>query len=213
MKARFCAFKRQQVKKIEKKLNKFLGNIGKKDTEKMIGPMIFVFLILALSVMVSSQIAFWEVKKISLEKEVSPPNYALEAKIKNLVKGYPIENMISQIARKDEIVAAYLVGIAKKESNWGKRVPVLDGEDCYNYWGYRETREKMGSGGHTCFNSPSDAISTVSKRLSYFIEERGLENPEDLVVWKCGSSCEGQNKESVNKWISDVDYYYHKVME
>jgi len=70
----------------------------------------------------------------------------LESEIMSMVEGYPIEKMVPYIIEKDKIVAAFLIGIAKKESNWGKRVPVLDGQDCYNYWGYRSQRRRMGSG-------------------------------------------------------------------
>ncbi|HDH07560.1 MAG TPA: hypothetical protein ENG89_00880, partial [Candidatus Moranbacteria bacterium] len=56
----------------------------------------------------------------------------LEKEIKKMVEGYPIEKMVPYIVEKDKIVVAFLIGIAKKESNWGKRVPVLNEQDCYN---------------------------------------------------------------------------------
>ena len=121
--------------------------------------------------------------------------------------------MLPYILEKDKITAAFLIGIAKKESNWGKRVPVLDGQDCYNYWGYRGVRRMMGTGGHTCFNSRQDAVDTVAKRLDTLIHSEKLNTPEKLVVWKCGFSCEGHSRESVKKWISDVDMYYSEFME
>ena len=136
-----------------------------------------------------------------------------EENIRKMVAGYPIEEMLPYILEKDKITAAFLIGIAKKESNWGKRVPVLDGQDCYNYWGYRGVRRMMGTGGHTCFNSRQDAVDTVAKRLDKLIKSEQLNTPEKLVVWKCGFSCEGHSRESVKKWISDVDMYYSKFME
>jgi hypothetical protein len=136
----------------------------------------------------------------------------LERKINKMVEGYPIEDMTPLIARKDPQVAAFLIGIAKKESNWGKRVPVLDGKDCFNYWGYRGIRDRMGTDGHTCFDNPRQAVNTVSKRLSYFIKEKDFDTPEELVVWKCGFDCEAQDSESVDKWIEDVDLYYEQVI-
>jgi len=136
-----------------------------------------------------------------------------EDNIRKMVKGYPIEEMLPYILEKDKITAAFLIGIAKKESNWGKRVPVLDGQDCYNYWGYRGVRRMMGTGGHTCFNSRQDAVDTVAKRLDTLIHSEKLNTPEKLVVWKCGFSCEGHSRESVKKWISDVDIYYSEFME
>jgi hypothetical protein len=136
-----------------------------------------------------------------------------EKNIREMVKGYPIEEMVPYILTKDRLTAAFLIGIAKKESNWGKRVPVLNGQDCYNYWGYRGIRRMMGTGGHTCFNSREDAVDTVAKRLDRLIHSEQLNTPEKLVVWKCGFSCEGHSRESVKKWISDVDMYYSKFLE
>jgi hypothetical protein len=135
-----------------------------------------------------------------------------QAGVRNLVKGYPIEEMLPYIFEKDRVTAAFLIGIAKKESNWGKRRPVLDGQDCFNYWGYRGQRRLMGSGGHTCFNSRKDAVDTVAKRLENLINSERLDTPAKLIVWKCGFSCEGHGRESVEKWISDVDAYYSEMM-
>ena len=134
-----------------------------------------------------------------------------QSQIREMVKGYPIEKMLPYIFEQDEIVAAYLVAIAKKESNWGKRVPVLNGEDCYNYWGYRGIRDRMGSGGHTCFDSRRDGVETVGKRIAWFVHEKKRETPEELVVWKCGFSCAGHSNYSVKKWIDDVDFYFSKM--
>ncbi len=136
-----------------------------------------------------------------------------EDNIRRIVKGYPIESMLPYIFEKDRIVAAFLIGIAKKESNWGKRVPVLDGQDCFNYWGYRGVRRMMGTGGHTCFNSRKDAVDTVAKRIEKLVYSEKLNTPEKLIVWKCGFSCAGHSRESVKKWISDVDMYYEQLKE
>lgn len=131
--------------------------------------------------------------------------------IRSLVAGYPIEDMLPYILEKDRIVAAFLVGIAKKESNWGKRVPVLDGQDCFNYWGYRGIRRLMGTGGHTCFNSKKDAVDTVATRLEKLIHSSKLDTPAKMVIWKCGYSCDGHSRESVRKWIADVDMYFQEL--
>lgn len=135
------------------------------------------------------------------------------AKISNMVKGHPIEGMLPYIFEKDRTVAAFLVGIAKKESNWGKRVPVLDGQDCFNYWGYRGVRRLMGTGGHTCFNSRKDAVDTVAKRIEKLVYSQKLNTPEKMILWKCGFSCEGHSRESVKKWISDVNMYFSQLDE
>jgi hypothetical protein len=118
-----------------------------------------------------------------------------------------MEKMTPYIAEKDRKVAAFLVAIAKKESNWGKRVPVLNGQDCFNYWGYRGIRDRMGTGGHTCFDSPEDAVDTVAGRLKELVEA-DIDTPEEMVIWKCGSSCAGHSDYSVKKWISDVEMYF-----
>ncbi len=135
----------------------------------------------------------------------------LEKKIKKMVKGYPIEEMLPYIMTKDRTTIAFLIGIAKKESNWGKRVPVLNGSDCYNYWGYRGKRRLMGSGGHTCFNSRKDAVDTVAKRIHYLVKNKKLNTPSKMVIWKCGNACHKHSRYSVNKWISDVGIYFNQL--
>lgn len=136
----------------------------------------------------------------------------LEKEIREMVKGYPIEDMVSYIAEKDRIVAAFMIGIARKESNWGKRVPVLEGQDCYNYWGYRGIRKLMGTGGHTCFNSRKDAVDTVAKRIQTLVEKEELDTPEKMVIWKCGSNCAVTGGQAAaNKWISDVNMIFKEI--
>lgn len=141
----------------------------------------------------------------------TPAQDKFEKEIREMVKGYPIEKMAGDIAGKDRIVAAFMIAIAKKESDWGRHVPVLDGNDCYNYWGYRGIREKMGTGGHTCFNSRKDAVDTVAKRLATLINDEKLNTPEKIVVWKCGYDCSWDDQKAVNKWIQDVNLYFKKV--
>ncbi len=141
--------------------------------------------------------------------EVAEEEY--RSKITEMVKGYPIEPMLPYIFEKDRTVAAFLVSIAKKESNWGKRVPVLEGQDCFNYWGYRGVRRLMGTGGHTCFNSRKDAVDTVARRIEKLVYSEQLNTPEKMILWKCGFSCQGHSRESVKKWISDVDMYFSRL--
>ncbi len=136
----------------------------------------------------------------------------LERGIKKMVKGYPIEKMAPYIAKKNPQTAAFLVAIAKKESNWGKRRPVLNGQDCFNYWGFRLQSEKMGSGGHTCFDSPKEAVDAVANRLDELIQEEKINSPNEMVVWKCGYGCHDAEKDkSELKWIKDVGYYYNEL--
>ncbi|MBP7822441.1 MAG: hypothetical protein KA034_01350, partial [Candidatus Moranbacteria bacterium] len=91
------------------------------------------------------------------------------------------------------------------------RVPVLEGQDCYNYWGFRAKRRLMGTGGHTCFNGKKDAVDSVSKRIESLIYEYERNTPKEMIVWKCGYSCAGHSPESVRKWIADVEGYYNAL--
>lgn len=158
--------------------------------------------------------AFALIGRMPIEQALSPnplPPTALEREVRSLVTGYPMEVMSGEIAKHDRLVAAFVVAIAKKESNWGKRSPTLDGKDCYNYWGFREKRDRMGTGGHTCFDNPRDAVRSVSKRIESLMYEYDRDTPREMVVWKCGYSCEGHSVVSVDKWVSDVDYYFRKL--
>lgn len=134
----------------------------------------------------------------------------LEQEVRKILAGYPMEEMAPYIAQQDRIVAAFLVGIAKKESNFGLRVPVLNGQDCFNYWGYRGIRERMGSGGHTCFDSREDAVRTVAGRLQELVRA-DVTTPEEMVLWKCGSNCDAHSPESVDKWIKDVNIFFSEL--
>jgi len=138
----------------------------------------------------------------------------LERDVHKMVDGYPIDDMLPYIKTHDRKTAAYIVGIAKKESNWGKRVPrTKEGEDCYNYWGFRGEGSRGTAMGHGCFGSKKEAVAVISKRLDSLINEYDRDTAEELVVWKCGYSCATHSNESVQKWIDDVDYYALQVKE
>jgi len=147
------------------------------------------------------------------KSEVVKEEYSLEREAKEMVEGYPIEKMLPYILEQDPEVAKYLIAMAKQESQWGKRVPVLNGQDCYNYWGYRSKRKLMGSGGHTCFNSRKDAVETVGKRIHELIYKYDRKTADRLIVWKCGSSCAGHSQEGVDRWIGTVGNYYEALSE
>lgn len=132
-----------------------------------------------------------------------------ENEIKEIVKGYPIESMVPEIAKQDRIVAAFIVAIAKKESNWGVHVPVYQGQDCHNLWGWRG-KNPVGTGGHTCFDSAEDAVNTVAKRIKFLVSNKKLNTPQKMIVWKCGD-CGWDNPKAMQKWISDVDIYFRKL--
>lgn len=148
-------------------------------------------------------------QKTSREIEVDNLKRDLNA----LVKGSPMEKMVPYIAEQDRTTAAYMIGIAKKESNWGSRKPVLAGQDCFNYWGFRLTRARMGSGGHTCFDSPREAVNVVAGRIQQIIERNNAQSAKKMLVWKCGSDCSVTGGQaSADKWAQDVDLYAQKVL-
>lgn len=140
------------------------------------------------------------------------PNAEFERQIKSMVKGYPIEQMAPYIAERDKDTAAFLVAIAKKESAWGLHKPVLNGEDCYNYWGFRLKTGSMGSEGHTCFETPKQAVNVVADRIDELVKEEKIDSPKEMVVWKCGYDCNGVEAQGAGKWIKDVDYYYRQLL-
>ena len=132
-----------------------------------------------------------------------------EAIYVGIVEGHPIEVMASEIAKKDKRVAAFLIAIAKKESNWGKYSPKKNGRDCYNYWGYRGSYNATESG-YSCFDNPAQAISIVGGRIEDLISQE-IDTPEKMIVWKCGRLCNQDNQKEVQKWIDDVSLYYDKI--
>lgn len=142
---------------------------------------------------------------------LNQPDPRLQAQAEEMLAGYPMVVMAPHIARQNKKVASFLIAIGKKESAWGKRAPKLDGEDCYNYWGFRKKTDRMGSGGHTCFDSPEEAVNIVARRIRALIR-RGYDTPTEMVVWKCGD-CSGPEAVGAGKWIQDVDYYYQRMMD
>lgn len=132
--------------------------------------------------------------------------------LETLVGEAPIRAMIPALVERDRETAAFLVSIARKESSWGEHAPSKEGGDCFNYWGYKGTGSRGTGMGYACFASPEEAVDTVGNRLSKLIHEKKLNSPERLIVWKCGSSCEGHSPESVSKWISDVRSVYSKFV-
>jgi hypothetical protein len=148
------------------------------------------------------------------EATISPTQFRLERDVHRMVKGYPIDDMLPYITTQDRDTAAFIVGIAKKESNWGKRVPRTEtGEDCYNYWGFRGEGSRGMAMGHGCFGSRKEAVRVVSKRIDTLMHEYDRTTAKEMVVWKCGYSCVGHSDESVEGWISDVSFYAEQVQQ
>ncbi len=168
--------------------------------------LVFLFLFLAIF----GIIIFILGERIKNEKPPENLPTVMEIKIKAMVSGHPIEKMVPTIASQQSNVAAFLVAIAKKESNWGKNSPQKDGKECYNYWGYRGEYNQTDSG-YSCFDSPEQAVSEVGGRIRELVMQK-VDTPREMVYpWKCGWDCSGHSPESVSKWVRDVAYYYGKL--
>lgn len=138
----------------------------------------------------------------------------LDNELQTLVAGYPIEVMTRAIASYDREIAGLIVGIGKKESNWGKRTPKLNGEECFNFWGYRGVGSRgFTPDGYGCWTTPEEAVKTIGDRLEKLRDVRASTEPARMIVWKCGNSCAGHSEESVRKWIADVNFYYREIAQ
>lgn len=159
---------------------------------------------------VTMKVAFDEAKKPS----VVLVDKTLTTQITELTAGYPLEAMAPTIAEYDRSVAALIVGIAKKESDWGKHVPrSSDGADCFNYWGFKGAGSRGTAMGHGCFGTREEAVHAVGNRIAELVAKRQTSEPKNMIIWKCGSSCATHSPESVRKWIADVDLYYRKIVQ
>ena len=203
--------KKKKVEKLRKIFpKKFRFRESFRVTEKGLVGLLYVFL-LAISLTYAALI--WGAGELAKNEKTADPipqkDFSpREKKIKEAVKGFPIENMSSHISRQNPKTAAFLLGIAKKESNWGKFSPKKDGKECYNYWGYRGTYNQTRSG-YSCFDSPKQAVRVVGGRVQELID-KNVDTPRELVVWKCGWDESCSNTPQAEKWIADVDYYYRK---
>lgn len=210
------ARKVKTIKRVKKNKKSALS-FGNMDSGRGRILMLVILIVFMLTYMtVSRLIALDDETENSNPTQTVQPKQAtpLEKEISQMVQGYPIEKMVPYILKQDPKTAMFLVAIAKKESAWGKRKPVLDGKDCYNYWGFRLRAEKMGSGGHTCFDSPKEAVETIASRIDQLVQEEDIDTPSDMIVWKCGYVCQDKPKTlSEKKWINDVDFYYSAMNE
>ncbi|NTW46126.1 MAG: glucosaminidase domain-containing protein [Candidatus Moranbacteria bacterium] len=136
----------------------------------------------------------------------------LEGEIRDMVAGYPIEAMASTIATYDREVAGLIVGIGKKESDWGKHAPHDAAGDCFNYFGLKGSGSRGIAMGYACFGSPEEAAKATGDRIAELVEKRDTSRPEQFLVWKCGSSCAGHDPDGVRRWVSDVRTYYDRIV-
>jgi hypothetical protein len=130
--------------------------------------------------------------------------------ILHYIKGKPMEDMAPYIAKQPRTVAAFIVGIAMKESKFGVYAPHdANGNDCHNYWGYRGPENTTASG-YSCFTSPEHAVQVVGKKINKLVAQ-GISNPTEMISWKCGSTCAGHGTENVRKWIADVGVNFYRI--
>lgn len=150
----------------------------------------------------------------AMKPEFQSEDQILSQEIKTLTENFPIQVMAESIARYDRAIAGLIVGIGKKESNWGKRTPKQNGEECFNFWGYRGAGTKgFTPDGYGCWHTPEEAVKTIGDRLVKLREIRLSSEPARMIVWKCGNTCAGHSDESVRKWIADVDFYYREIAQ
>lgn len=196
-----------KLKKYKKEQQKIVQSFGMPDLSNVMYAFFIAISILYGTLIWSAGEAFRYDKGPTVPKTI--PTYSpLEGKIKKLVTGYPIDGMTRYISKQDGKTAAFLIGVAKKESNWGKYSPKKEGKECYNYWGYRGTYNQTQSG-YSCFDSPRQAVEVVSKRMKELMAQE-IDTPEEMVVWKCGRMESCLESGAAQKWIDDVDLYHSK---
>lgn len=213
----FCFENRNKLKNsqnsVEKGKNKKKKTVSKKNLKRVSTPEDFFFGFLTAVSLVFALLCFRSVAAIPVS---SPPqaegksDSKLQRDIKKLVKGYPIAEMAPYIAGKDKKTAAFLIAIAKKESNWGIHSPKKRGKTCYNYWGYRGPENPTVSG-YSCFSSPRQAVNVVGKRIKNLVAQK-VDTPREMVMWKCGDACTRSGARGEAKWVRDVEFYYKKVL-
>lgn len=137
-------------------------------------------------------------------------SYGFADKIYAIVGDAPIREMVPFISKRNEKVAAFLIGIAKKESSFGSASPSKDGATCYNYWGYKGSGGNGSSMGYACFGSAEEAVETVGNRIEVLVS-KDRNTPARMVnTWKCGIDC-GRDP-GVQGWVSTVSSYFNKIV-
>lgn len=202
------------MEKKYKKIKKIIKKNGKKlfsddfDSPRLVNFFFIFFVVISIAYTFLIYTAAENMKKenyFTADKDKA----AMESNLRGLVSGKPIERMIPFIAARDKKTAAYIVAIAKKESNWGQYSPKKNGKECWNFWGYQGSYNQNASG-YSCFKSPRQAVNVVGRRIDEMLAESDG-TPKEMSVWKCGYDCSWDNPRDVRKWVSDVGYYYKKI--
>ncbi|OGI26250.1 MAG: hypothetical protein A3J76_01565 [Candidatus Moranbacteria bacterium RBG_13_45_13] len=150
-----------------------------------------------------------EYQKELAKRESGEDRNELKEDVADIVKNTPMAAMTDAISQKPRPVAAFIVGIAMKESKFGVYSPKKGGRDCYNYWGFKGGGTTV-AGGYTCFASPEQAVDAVGGKIEKMVA-KGVRTPAQAISWKCGSSCAGHGEANVRKWISDVAINFYKI--
>ena len=131
-------------------------------------------------------------------------------KIYEIVGDAPIKEMVPFISKRNEKVAAFLVGIAKKESSLGEHSPLKDGHTCYNYWGYKGSAGNGSSLGYACFSSAEEAVEIVGNRIEVLVGKDHNTPAKMVNTWKCGADCSGDP--GASGWVATVAMYFEKIV-
>ena len=143
-------------------------------------------------------------------KSHSLVNKDFASKLHAIVGDSPIKEMVPFISKRDKKVAAFLIGIAKKESSFGEHSPSQGGQDCYNYWGYKGSAGNGSVKGYACFSSAEEAVEIVGNRIEVLVG-KNRNTPASMVnTWKCGTSCKGDP--GAPSWVSTVALYFNKIV-
>lgn len=146
------------------------------------------------------------------QKEVIDGSNELFAqKIYALVGDAPIREMVPYISQRDDKVAAFLIGIAKKESSFGQASPSKDGKTCYNYWGYKGSAGRGTGMGYACFASAEEAVNTVGNRIEVLVGKNRSTPAKMVDTWKCGTTCKGDP--GAPSWVSTVALYFDELVD
>ena len=148
-------------------------------------------------------------KKVLAKSGSGEDQNDLKKDVASIVKNTPMSTMVDAISKKPRPVAAFIVGIAMKESKFGVYSPKKGGRDCYNYWGFKGGGP-TAAGGYSCFASPEQAVDAVGGKIEKMVA-KGIRTPAQAISWKCGSSCAGHGQANVQKWISDVAINFNKI--
>jgi hypothetical protein len=130
-------------------------------------------------------------------------------KIYEIVGDAPIKEMVPFISQRDEKVAAFLIGIAKKESSFGLASPSKNGESCYNYWGFKGDGGRGAAMGYACFANAEEAIKIVGDRIEILVNKERNTPSRMVDTWKCGKSC--KDDPGAPGWIATVALYFDKI--